>query len=66
MLSRTQVRRSHAGQRIHDECPRLTSGRWIEGAASETSRRGVTVLVRSQDEHSTVTAPRAGGWSATL
>jgi hypothetical protein len=24
------------------------------------------VLVRSQDEHSTVTAPRAGGWSATL
>jgi hypothetical protein len=44
----------------------LTSGRWIEGAASETSRRGVTVLVRSHDEHSTMTAPRAGGWSATL
>jgi hypothetical protein len=60
------VRRPHAGHRIQDECPRLISGRWSEGAARLISRRGVTTLVRSQEEQSIVTAPSDGDWPTTL
>ena len=36
----TQVRRSQAGQRIHDGCPRRTAGRCSEGSASAAAGAG--------------------------